>query len=376
MADEFPWVNQIKFQDSITWVGTNDGLYKIVISKDKKIRWSKELEKGTDFIIDSEGTIWASNFGKGLNINNGHGWQFLQNDTVKYIYNIYEYKSQIFILANINETLCYLKWDKSKWVFLTSFNPSKEQGKVSGFGLVVDSNGIYSCIDFYEKPVENSANCFYQYDWEKWNVVKKDVTDFFYENISDKWYLFNSNDGRKFIMNNLIITLPNKEVINKRFFSVKGVLWILTTNGNFYKYLNNNWIKYDLIENTNADTYYLKNENEVWAGGYSYVAYYEKGKWIEVCFLEPRPNGEETGESEEELQKQREIEASKTWGVINDPDGYTNLREMPNPDSDIVAIILKNVKFKYREVYKMDWCYVETMTGAKGYMHKSRITKI
>ena len=156
MADEFPWVNQIKFQDSITWVGTNDGLYKIVISKDKKIRWSKELEKGTDFIIDSEGTIWASNFGKGLNINNGHGWQFLQNDTVKYIYNIYEYKSQIFILANINETLCYLKWDKSKWVFLTSFNPSKEQGKVSGFGLVVDSNGIYSCIDFYEKPVEKN----------------------------------------------------------------------------------------------------------------------------------------------------------------------------------------------------------------------------
>jgi len=302
-ADSFPIVSQIEFHDSIMWVGTNDGLYKVIFSKDKKIQWSKELEKTTQFIIDSKGTLWAICSSEGLYTYDNEEWKLMKNDTVKQIDNVYEYDSHIYILSIMNNSPTYYKREKNKWVLETNFNPP--------------------------------------------NLHKEERS-----------------------------VPPNKEVEVQHYITKNGVIWILTQLGNIYKYENSNWVKSGKVRNGFGGIFSIKNETEIWIGDWSYIAYLEKDRWVEFCLLTPIPDTEESGESEEELQRQKDIEATTTIGVISDPDGYTNLREMPDPNSDIVAIILTNVKFKYREVYKMDWCYVETTTGAKGYMHKSRIKKL
>ncbi|MCD8418568.1 SH3 domain-containing protein [Tenacibaculum finnmarkense genomovar finnmarkense] len=67
------------------------------------------------------------------------------------------------------------------------------------------------------------------------------------------------------------------------------------------------------------------------------------------------------------------------WGVINDPDGYTNMRDDKNSKSPIKKRILKDEKFGIESDVKNseeDWWLVRTSEGMRGWVHKSRITII
>ena len=59
--------------------------------------------------------------------------------------------------------------------------------------------------------------------------------------------------------------------------------------------------------------------------------------------------------------------------VINDPDGYTNIRKGPNTNSEIIGTVNVNQLFT---VHATDgnWWQISTQDGTNGYMHKSRIT--
>ncbi|OWP82872.1 hypothetical protein BWK59_13575 [Flavobacterium davisii] len=65
--------------------------------------------------------------------------------------------------------------------------------------------------------------------------------------------------------------------------------------------------------------------------------------------------------------------------VIYDKDGYTNLRSESNSNSDIIVKInsgehIKVLKpIEQDEKENIDWYYIETKDGKKGYVHKSRI---
>jgi hypothetical protein len=58
--------------------------------------------------------------------------------------------------------------------------------------------------------------------------------------------------------------------------------------------------------------------------------------------------------------------------VIQDPDGYTNVRRAPTTTSPIVDRVYEGDVFHTRPV-DADWWQVRTSTGAVGYMHVSRI---
>jgi|GEM_PF-4645642 len=62
-------------------------------------------------------------------------------------------------------------------------------------------------------------------------------------------------------------------------------------------------------------------------------------------------------------------------GIINDPDGYTNLRNIPSNKSEIVAKIIEGEFFYFRPTQD-NWWFIKRCDGTEGYMHKSRIKEI
>jgi hypothetical protein len=68
----------------------------------------------------------------------------------------------------------------------------------------------------------------------------------------------------------------------------------------------------------------------------------------------------------------QDINKSKT-GVINDPDGYTNIRQYGrSTNSEILGKLMNGEKFYYWQT-TTDWWIVQTKSGLRGFVHKSRI---
>src|SRR5437667_605786 len=61
--------------------------------------------------------------------------------------------------------------------------------------------------------------------------------------------------------------------------------------------------------------------------------------------------------------------------VIDDPDGYVNLRKEKNADSPIIAKVKKDEPFEYRCTQNATWCKVKLTSGVTGWMHYSRIKR-
>jgi uncharacterized protein YgiM (DUF1202 family) len=58
--------------------------------------------------------------------------------------------------------------------------------------------------------------------------------------------------------------------------------------------------------------------------------------------------------------------------VINDPDGYTNIRSGPGTQYEIIGTVVENEVF-YVISTEGNWWRIRTKDGKEGYMHKSRI---
>ena len=65
----------------------------------------------------------------------------------------------------------------------------------------------------------------------------------------------------------------------------------------------------------------------------------------------------------------------KRLAVINDPDGYTNLREGPGVDRKVVTTVKNDELFYYTPNNSSSWWRVQILDSCtKGYIHNSRIT--
>ncbi|OEK08569.1 hypothetical protein A8C32_03720 [Flavivirga aquatica] len=62
--------------------------------------------------------------------------------------------------------------------------------------------------------------------------------------------------------------------------------------------------------------------------------------------------------------------------IINDSDGYTNLRKEPNSKSEVVSKIIDKEYFFYAPVEGVEWSNVKTLKKEEGYVHNSRIKDI
>lgn len=74
---------------------------------------------------------------------------------------------------------------------------------------------------------------------------------------------------------------------------------------------------------------------------------------------------------EQEFKKQ-EFPDDGLPAVIDDPDGYTNVRKRPDKTSKIVDVVKKGQRFMVLDK-EDDWYEVETPSGEIGYMHASRV---
>lgn len=60
--------------------------------------------------------------------------------------------------------------------------------------------------------------------------------------------------------------------------------------------------------------------------------------------------------------------------IINDPDGYTNVREGESVNYNIITKIFENEVFYAYPSISSNWYPVITQNGTKGYVHNSRIS--
>src|SRR6266700_4815876 len=61
--------------------------------------------------------------------------------------------------------------------------------------------------------------------------------------------------------------------------------------------------------------------------------------------------------------------------VIDDPNGYGNLRKEKSADSAIIATVKKNEPFEFQCTQNATWCKVKLASGVIGWMHYSRIQR-
>ncbi|MBO0695102.1 MAG: SH3 domain-containing protein, partial [Verrucomicrobia bacterium] len=62
-------------------------------------------------------------------------------------------------------------------------------------------------------------------------------------------------------------------------------------------------------------------------------------------------------------------------GVIDDPDGYVNLRKEKSADSPVIAKVKRNEPFEFDCGQNNTWCKVKLASGVTGWMHYSRIKR-
>jgi hypothetical protein len=60
-------------------------------------------------------------------------------------------------------------------------------------------------------------------------------------------------------------------------------------------------------------------------------------------------------------------------GIINDPDGYVNIRKEMNAQSEVAGKIVKGEVILYWDVPDSNWCIVQTGSGVCGFVYKNRI---
>jgi tetratricopeptide (TPR) repeat protein len=64
---------------------------------------------------------------------------------------------------------------------------------------------------------------------------------------------------------------------------------------------------------------------------------------------------------------------SEFRGVIDDPDGYVNLRKDKRADAPVIAKVKAGEPFRFEKKEGEEWCHVKLKSGVSGWMHYSRI---
>jgi len=69
-------------------------------------------------------------------------------------------------------------------------------------------------------------------------------------------------------------------------------------------------------------------------------------------------------------------QTSTKEGYINDPDGYTNVRDEQSSNSNIITTIKTGELFQFQSSDQSIWLSVTKNDGTTGYVHRSRIVSV
>lgn len=105
-------------------------------------------------------------------------------------------------------------------------------------------------------------------------------------------------------------------------------------------------------------------------------------KWFsQAAAFTPYLTGDiQTEDSGVSSSSDSDSEAVHQAAIINDPDGYTNVRAQPDGKAEVVAKIVDGERFFFDEVPSSKWVKVYRTADAKaesiGYMHSSRVMPV
>ena len=182
-----------------------------------------------------------------------------------------------------------------------------------------------------------------------------------------------------------VLTLRPNEVIRSRIFDLQGNCYMQSEllksrmsaetietrlwtdrNGEWENIVSYNRPLYCMAVSDNA-------ERTLWGSdGGCYLAFLRDGKWIEVALLhaviEPAGPG-----SNMDPMREAYGDNGMSLAVIDDADGYVNVRANPSANAPIKAIILEDVTFMYETLPDNPaWVKVLLPSGTKGYLSSSR----
>lgn len=98
----------------------------------------------------------------------------------------------------------------------------------------------------------------------------------------------------------------------------------------------------------------------------------EKGEFYDCMLLYP---GSELPEIFGFIHKSRVkyVKSALGAGIVNDPDGWSNLRSGPSTGSSVVRRLAPRDGFFIVLARSGEWCKVKASSGEVGFLHKSRV---
>jgi len=88
---------------------------------------------------------------------------------------------------------------------------------------------------------------------------------------------------------------------------------------------------------------------------------------------QPSPQLNENSEETVTREFQGFANVPEFSGVIDDPNGYVNLRKDKRADAQVVTKVKAGERFEFQKKEHDDWCHVKLESGMGGWMHYSRI---
>jgi hypothetical protein len=100
----------------------------------------------------------------------------------------------------------------------------------------------------------------------------------------------------------------------------------------------------------------------------------DKKKEIELKEQELKQKEEELKSKSDNKQAKSEESIKKKYiAIIQDPDGYTNVRNGMSKNSEIIDRLFEGENYEVFPSSDNNWWLVYTQSNVKGYVHKSRI---
>jgi tetratricopeptide (TPR) repeat protein len=107
--------------------------------------------------------------------------------------------------------------------------------------------------------------------------------------------------------------------------------------------------------------------------GFSIVAAAEKSEPVAKPSKEPSSQSNENAQETVPREFLGFADVSEFRGVIDDPDGYVNLRKEKRADAPVVTKVRTGEVFQFKKQDGDGWCQVKLKSGVSGWMHYSRI---
>src|SRR5438034_1727118 len=109
------------------------------------------------------------------------------------------------------------------------------------------------------------------------------------------------------------------------------------------------------------------------AAGFSILAAEEKA--VPAASASQQSSSEPDEKSEETVPREflEFADVSEFRGVVDDPDGYVNLRKEKRADAPVITKVEAGEPFQFKKKEGEDWCEVRLKSGVSGWMDCSRI---